>query len=150
MRRLLWYGNSSGSDRNPNSSDNPVCLSVQSYGTYCQQPPHNCFHLQSTSNYLKQSSDSQTSPETTTGFLGFPIKLALLPMITLPNCLTPPILLFPNSPPKLKASKLRHIVFDHAQSLPLHIILQLIPSTMLTELIYLIYITGDLDCTSHL
>jgi hypothetical protein len=22
--------------RNPNSSDNPVCLSVQSYGTYCQ------------------------------------------------------------------------------------------------------------------
>jgi hypothetical protein len=37
MRRLLWYGNSSGSDRNPNSSDNPVCLSVQSYGTYCQQ-----------------------------------------------------------------------------------------------------------------
>jgi hypothetical protein len=36
MRRLLWYGNSSGSDRNPNSSDNPVCLSVQSYGTYCQ------------------------------------------------------------------------------------------------------------------
>jgi hypothetical protein len=38
MRRLLWYGNSSGSDRNPNSSDNPVCLSVQSYGTYCQQP----------------------------------------------------------------------------------------------------------------
>jgi hypothetical protein len=22
---------------NPNSSDNPVCLSVQSYGTYCQQ-----------------------------------------------------------------------------------------------------------------
>jgi hypothetical protein len=21
---------------NPNSSDNPVCLSVQSYGTYCQ------------------------------------------------------------------------------------------------------------------
>jgi hypothetical protein len=38
MRRLLWYGNSSGSDRNPNSSDNPVCLSVQSYGTYCQHP----------------------------------------------------------------------------------------------------------------
>jgi hypothetical protein len=38
MRRLLWYGNSSGSDRKPNSSDNPVCLSVQSYGTYCQQP----------------------------------------------------------------------------------------------------------------
>jgi hypothetical protein len=37
MRRLLWYGNSSGSDRNPNSSDNPVCLSVQSYGTYCQE-----------------------------------------------------------------------------------------------------------------
>jgi hypothetical protein len=37
MRRLLWYGNSSGSDCNPNSSDNPVCLSVQSYGTYCQQ-----------------------------------------------------------------------------------------------------------------
>jgi hypothetical protein len=37
MRRLLWYGNSSGSDRNPNSSDNPVCLSVQLYGTYCQQ-----------------------------------------------------------------------------------------------------------------
>jgi hypothetical protein len=36
MRRLLWYGNSSGSDRNPNSSDNHVCLSVQSYGTYCQ------------------------------------------------------------------------------------------------------------------
>jgi hypothetical protein len=36
MRRLLWYGNSSGSDCNPNSSDNPVCLSVQSYGTYCQ------------------------------------------------------------------------------------------------------------------
>jgi hypothetical protein len=36
MRRLLWYGNSSGSDRNPNSPDNPVCLSVQSYGTYCQ------------------------------------------------------------------------------------------------------------------
>jgi hypothetical protein len=26
-----------GSDRNPNSSDNPVCLSVQSYGTYYQQ-----------------------------------------------------------------------------------------------------------------
>jgi hypothetical protein len=37
MRRLLWYGNSSGSDRNPNNSDNPVCLSIQSYGTYCQQ-----------------------------------------------------------------------------------------------------------------
>jgi hypothetical protein len=37
MRRLLWYGNSLGSDRNPNSWDNPVCLSVQSYGTYCQQ-----------------------------------------------------------------------------------------------------------------
>jgi hypothetical protein len=37
MRRLLWYGNSSGSDRNPNSLDNPVGLSVQSYGTYCQQ-----------------------------------------------------------------------------------------------------------------
>jgi hypothetical protein len=37
MKRLLWYGNSSGSDRNPNSSDDPVCLSVQSYGTYCQQ-----------------------------------------------------------------------------------------------------------------
>jgi hypothetical protein len=36
MRRLLWYGNSSGWDRNPNSSDNPVCLSVQLYGTYCQ------------------------------------------------------------------------------------------------------------------
>jgi uncharacterized membrane protein YgcG len=30
MRRLLWYGNSLGSDRNPNSSDNPVCLSVRS------------------------------------------------------------------------------------------------------------------------
>jgi hypothetical protein len=30
MRRLLWYGNSSGSDCNPNSSDNPVCLSVRS------------------------------------------------------------------------------------------------------------------------
>jgi hypothetical protein len=27
MRRLLWYGNGSG---NPNSSDNPVCLSVHS------------------------------------------------------------------------------------------------------------------------
>jgi hypothetical protein len=36
MRRLLWHGNSSGSDRDPNSSDNPVCLSVQSYGLYCQ------------------------------------------------------------------------------------------------------------------
>jgi hypothetical protein len=36
MRRLLWYGNSSGSDRNPNSLDNPVYLSFQSYGTYCQ------------------------------------------------------------------------------------------------------------------
>jgi hypothetical protein len=28
MGRILWYGNSSASDRNPNSSDNPVCLSV--------------------------------------------------------------------------------------------------------------------------
>jgi hypothetical protein len=37
MRRLLWYGNSSGSDRNPNSSDNHLYLSVQLYGTYCQQ-----------------------------------------------------------------------------------------------------------------
>jgi hypothetical protein len=36
MRRLLWYGNSLGSNRNPNSLDNPVCLSVQLYGTYCQ------------------------------------------------------------------------------------------------------------------
>jgi hypothetical protein len=26
-----WFG-----PGNPNSSDNPVCLSVQSYGTYCQ------------------------------------------------------------------------------------------------------------------
>jgi hypothetical protein len=34
--KLLWYGNSPGSDRNPNSSEKPVRLSVQSYGTYCQ------------------------------------------------------------------------------------------------------------------
>jgi hypothetical protein len=34
---LWWYGNSLGLDRNPNSSDNPVCMSVQSYGKYCHQ-----------------------------------------------------------------------------------------------------------------
>jgi hypothetical protein len=44
MRRLLWYDNSSGSDRNPKSLDNPVCLSVQSYGT-CFQCTLSIFQL---------------------------------------------------------------------------------------------------------
>jgi hypothetical protein len=56
MRRLLWYGNSSGSDRNPNSSDNPVCLSVQSYGTYCQ-------HLGAAAEHQDREPYKETGPK---------------------------------------------------------------------------------------
>jgi hypothetical protein len=45
MRRLLWYGNSSASDCNPNILDNPVCLSVYlsvCLSLYLSVCPFNC------------------------------------------------------------------------------------------------------------
>jgi hypothetical protein len=69
------------------------------------------------------------------------LDLLLLPMITLPNCSwTPARTICPNHESTI--SKHKHTIFDHSQSHPLHLTLQLIPSTMLTKLIYLIYIIG--------
>jgi hypothetical protein len=67
----------------------------------------------------------------------------LLPTITIPNRLTPSTMISPNSPLKFTISKHKRNCFDHAvQYQPLHITLQLISSTLLTKLIYLIYISG--------